>query len=566
MINLMNLLSPAPTPQQAQGSPAAAGGDVSLGTAPEEFLEKLQLLMGQNTAAANSASVLDLGATIEQATRQGEQATSELVAMLQSAGLLPPETKPEDLSPLVTGPIEELKAVLDQLIAGLKAQPVAEEPVLPDSALKAQAVQIPLAPAQSAADPEMAVWTSGQMDQASRQGQAPFVFPVATEDQVTPSRLKAVLQTALEKCKDLLDLQKTILQMKGCIPTAAAPAAQNADGTVASVTSVSWSVTAQVMQVKQDGVNEAASLPSALASSEGGLPSLIAVIRVRVQRITTEWKQLTGSLKAAFEATAPAKPIEQLQTQSLWTLVRLVRTERAQDRKSAAVEGVPQNPGQAQTPVTSVQARASDQADRTFASMLQVPVGTEEAPAPAQTGSEELTGKPFAAVAAALPKVESPARSEASAVRLPAHVERLVMTQTLDRIRVLSRNGSQEIQIRLDPPELGRMQMKLAVDGSSVAARVTVENEAVKQILEHGLPQLRESLSSQGLRVERFDVHVGFGFDQQPGKELRDRWNSRKGWAAQPSGAEIEALKSAPAVQGDDTGKRYGYNTIELLV
>lgn len=559
MINLMNLLSPAPT-QQAQGSAATAVGDMALGAAPEEFLEKLQLLMGQNVAAANSASVIDFGATLDQATRQGEQATAELVAMLQLAGLLPPQIKPEELNPLVTGPLEELTAVLDQLIASLDAQPVLGEPAAFYGEPKAQAAQIPLTFAQPAVNPDPLKGKTGPQDQV------PIVFGDAQKDQISSPQMKLVLAAALEKCKDLLDLQKNVLQMKGWIPTAGDPAALESDRSRTSVASVAWSLSAQIMQVEQRSASETVSQPSFPALSNSGLPSLVAVIRVRVQKITTEWKQLTGGLKASFEAAAQTgSHIEQLQTQSLWTLVRMVRSEQSQSQKPAAVQGAGENLGQVQNPVTATPAQALDQPGENLASALNVPTGTQEAPSPVQTGTEELAGKPLADIAAALPKTESPARAEANAVRLPAHIERLVMTQTLDRIRVLSRNGSQEIQIRLDPPELGRMQMKLAVDGTAVAARVTVENEAVKQILEHGLPQLRDSLSSQGLRVERFDVHVGFGFDQQPGKELRDRWNMRKGWA-QRSGNEVEALAPAPAAQGDDTGKRYGYNTIELLV
>jgi flagellar hook-length control protein FliK len=259
--------------------------------------------------------------------------------------------------------------------------------------------------------------------------------------------------------------------------------------------------------------------------------------------------------------------MEQLQTQSLWTLVRLVRAERTQGQKPEVAGGEQIKMPQEASPIIAG-AEQSDQAKKEPAPVTQVNGSDQldQAVKELQAKAQEPADKQAMNVSFVQPRESGTLPLETASAKSSAQTERLVMTQTLDQIRIISRSGSQEIQMRLDPPDLGRMQMKLSMDGSSVSARVTVENETVKQVLQNGLPQLREAFSSQGLRVERFDINVGFGFDQQQqNKELRDRWNLRRGWTPKSNYdlAGVEAL--GPATQTGDTGKRYGYNTIELL-
>jgi flagellar hook-length control protein FliK len=68
------------------------------------------------------------------------------------------------------------------------------------------------------------------------------------------------------------------------------------------------------------------------------------------------------------------------------------------------------------------------------------------------------------------------------------------------------RNG--EVRLRLSPPELGSLRIELRVEMGVMTARVEAETPETRSLLLDGLPQLRERLAEQGVRVERFDVDL----------------------------------------------------------
>ncbi len=85
-------------------------------------------------------------------------------------------------------------------------------------------------------------------------------------------------------------------------------------------------------------------------------------------------------------------------------------------------------------------------------------------------------------------------------------------------VQVLQRDGAVEFQMRLDPPELGRMQVRLVTRGDEVHGQVLVANDAVRQLIESQMPELRHRLEAAGVTVERFDVATdpGTGGNRNP--------------------------------------------------
>lgn len=69
-------------------------------------------------------------------------------------------------------------------------------------------------------------------------------------------------------------------------------------------------------------------------------------------------------------------------------------------------------------------------------------------------------------------------------------------------------NGEGQVKLRLHPPELGSLQMTLKMEGQVMTAHLEVENSLAKEALTQNVQQLRDSLSEQGIRIERFDVQV----------------------------------------------------------
>ena len=65
-----------------------------------------------------------------------------------------------------------------------------------------------------------------------------------------------------------------------------------------------------------------------------------------------------------------------------------------------------------------------------------------------------------------------------------------------------------EVQIRLSPPELGSMKLEMSLSDGVLTAKLEVETQKAQQILLDSLPNLKERLAEQGIRIEKFDVNL----------------------------------------------------------
>ena len=78
----------------------------------------------------------------------------------------------------------------------------------------------------------------------------------------------------------------------------------------------------------------------------------------------------------------------------------------------------------------------------------------------------------------------------------------------------------------IHPPELGRLDLDLAIKNGHLHASLNAESVIVKEAIEANLNQLRQQLTDQGLIVEKFEVTVGLN-----DKQFRDEnmWDWKKG-------------------------------------
>lgn len=88
-------------------------------------------------------------------------------------------------------------------------------------------------------------------------------------------------------------------------------------------------------------------------------------------------------------------------------------------------------------------------------------------------------------------------------------VEKPIAQQIIDKFSLRGAGANKEIQIRLDPPSLGTVRMNVSSNGESVKTTIVAENQMVKQTIENNLSQLKDSMNSQGLKVDSFTVLVG---------------------------------------------------------
>ncbi|WP_254693664.1 flagellar hook-length control protein FliK [Shewanella sp. MEBiC00475] len=70
-------------------------------------------------------------------------------------------------------------------------------------------------------------------------------------------------------------------------------------------------------------------------------------------------------------------------------------------------------------------------------------------------------------------------------------------------------NGIQQAEIRLDPPELGHLTVKIQIQGDQTQVQFHVAQSQTRDIVEQAMPRLRDMLSQEGLQLT--DSHVSQG-------------------------------------------------------
>jgi flagellar hook-length control protein FliK len=141
-----------------------------------------------------------------------------------------------------------------------------------------------------------------------------------------------------------------------------------------------------------------------------------------------------------------------------------------------------------------------------------------------------------------------------------------VMDQIAKKMSAGGLKNGDEMSIQLSPEHLGKVRVSLEMKDGAMAARISVENDNVRQQVEAGLATLRDSLENQGIKLQGLEVSV----DQRqsslfnPDGSNSESFFHRNGRGSQGAGSAAEAapLEIAPE---SDTGRRLGYNTMEYI-
>ncbi|MBB1361895.1 flagellar hook-length control protein FliK [Shewanella sp. SR44-4] len=77
-------------------------------------------------------------------------------------------------------------------------------------------------------------------------------------------------------------------------------------------------------------------------------------------------------------------------------------------------------------------------------------------------------------------------------------------------------NGIQQAEIRLDPPELGHLTVKIQIHGDQTQVQFHVAQSQTRDIVEQAMPRLRDMLAQEGLQLTDSQVSQGDGGSEQP--------------------------------------------------
>ncbi|MGE4424666.1 MAG: flagellar hook-length control protein FliK [Pseudodesulfovibrio sp.] len=89
-----------------------------------------------------------------------------------------------------------------------------------------------------------------------------------------------------------------------------------------------------------------------------------------------------------------------------------------------------------------------------------------------------------------------------------------VMKQVDQAVLKTLQNGAKQLTLQLTPENLGKLSIVLSVQGKEVSATIRAENSDAHKIITDNLHIIKQSLESQGLKVDKLDVQAGLADNQ----------------------------------------------------
>jgi chemotaxis protein MotD len=223
----------------------------------------------------------------------------------------------------------------------------------------------------------------------------------------------------------------------------------------------------------------------------------------------------TAATKAAAEAApaALAKPVATADADADVAFAALVtgeteaKTDKAGKAPTATVAGAAGNerPAQPAADAAPETDRAPARPTQETAPAAPQPAAAKDAPAPAPQDNSAATAKADAPAAQATqtPNIPLPSMGP-TAMRVASNPALAVPVSGL-AVEIVTRvqNGEKSFEIRLDPAELGRVDVRLDVDkAGNVTTRLTVERPETLDMLRRDSATLERALQQAGLKTE----------------------------------------------------------------
>ncbi|MBD1582233.1 flagellar hook-length control protein FliK [Pseudoalteromonas sp. S16_S37] len=109
-----------------------------------------------------------------------------------------------------------------------------------------------------------------------------------------------------------------------------------------------------------------------------------------------------------------------------------------------------------------------------------------------------------------------------------------------EKVSMMLNLNNQEAEIRLDPRELGMMQIRIRTDAEQAQVNFVVQNQQAKDLLEQSMPKLREMLAEQGIELGQSNIEHGDGSQSEQG------FGSKQHGAKSELTAQVEDEQNSP--------------------
>jgi flagellar hook-length control protein FliK len=109
-------------------------------------------------------------------------------------------------------------------------------------------------------------------------------------------------------------------------------------------------------------------------------------------------------------------------------------------------------------------------------------------------------------------------KGRAAAQEQLKHVKDPLPSYLVDQVgKQISRSikrGERILRLQLKPPQLGSLRVEMDMKGNILKLGMTAENSSVKDILLSSVHELKETLSEQGVKLDKIDIDISNNFGQ----------------------------------------------------
>ena len=301
-----------------------------------------------------------------------------------------------------------------------------------------------------------------------------------------------------------------------------------------------------VVPTPQTGVaDNSASQPAPIAPPSDGSPLSADSVQASTQQ--------TVSGKSTDKSTAPKPAAPNIVTSNNATstvanppvLPNTVSPSETNDKNISPVQAAINAANDGKTAHTASSDAPSPQP---VAAPPVVPAATQPAPSPQAVAAINITGgnlAPAASDAASAMPAHSAAHSTDanSATDITPNADAIAVT-----IAARSLSGSKQFDIRLDPPELGHVEVRLSIDASGkTEAHMTADQPQTLALLQKDAPTLTRALRDAGLDVSQSGLNFSL--------KGQDRNSGGNGFNTPPRGGSLPlaASKGIEAAQASIT-------------
>ncbi|MDP5039378.1 MAG: flagellar hook-length control protein FliK, partial [Paraglaciecola sp.] len=120
--------------------------------------------------------------------------------------------------------------------------------------------------------------------------------------------------------------------------------------------------------------------------------------------------------------------------------------------------------------------------------------------------------------------------------------------QLAEKVRWMVNTNNLIAEIRLDPAELGSMQVKVSLSSDSASVNFVVQSQQTRDALESATPRLREMLADKGIELGQSSVRQESQAKQDNQGQSQQQTKADQGVAANDGLTDDAALMSRPNV------------------